>query len=45
MVDQVVPRGELRATLARLLSLLREPHREDSTEPIAAEPPLPNGEP
>jgi acetyl-CoA carboxylase carboxyl transferase subunit beta len=33
MVDQVVPRGELRATLARLLSLLREPTR---TEPLAA---------
>jgi acetyl-CoA carboxylase carboxyl transferase subunit beta len=27
MVDQVVARGELHATLARLLSLLREPHR------------------
>src|SRR6202030_2955553 len=26
MVDQVVPRGELRATLARLLKLLREPY-------------------
>jgi acetyl-CoA carboxylase carboxyl transferase subunit beta len=45
MVDQVVPRGELRVTLARLLSLLREPHRAEQTEPIAAEAPLPNGEP
>jgi acetyl-CoA carboxylase carboxyl transferase subunit beta len=27
MVDQVVPRAELHATLARLLSLLRDPHR------------------
>ncbi len=30
MVDQVVPRGEVRATLARLLSLLREPYRADT---------------
>jgi acetyl-CoA carboxylase carboxyl transferase subunit beta len=27
MVDQVVPRAELHATLGRVLSLLREPHR------------------
>jgi acetyl-CoA carboxylase carboxyl transferase subunit beta len=27
MVDQVVPRAELHATLARILSLLREPYR------------------
>ena len=27
MVDQVVPRGELQATLARLLTLLRQPYR------------------
>jgi len=27
MVDQVVPRAELAATLARILSLLREPQR------------------
>ena len=31
MVDQVVPRGELAATLARILSLLREPLRADAT--------------
>ena len=38
MVDQVVPRGELPAALARILSLLREPYRAD----VAAEifPPL-----
>src|SRR6266853_1833276 len=35
MVDQVVPRGELPATLARLLSLLREPYRADSAAPEA----------
>jgi len=29
MVDQVVPRAELAATLARILSLLREPQRSD----------------
>jgi acetyl-CoA carboxylase carboxyl transferase subunit beta len=29
MVDQVVPRGELAATLARILSLLRQPYRAD----------------
>jgi acetyl-CoA carboxylase carboxyl transferase subunit beta len=28
MVDQVVPRGELHAAVARILSLLREPVRE-----------------
>ncbi len=37
MVDQVVPRGELHATLALLLSLLREPRRE------AAPASLPSG--
>src|SRR5262249_31614349 len=26
MIDQVVPRGELRATLGRILGLLRDPH-------------------
>jgi acetyl-CoA carboxylase carboxyl transferase subunit beta len=36
MVDQVVPRAELHATLARLLSLLREPHRD-------AAPAVPSG--
>ncbi len=34
MVDQVVPRGELRATIARLLSLLREPYRADPATPL-----------
>jgi acetyl-CoA carboxylase carboxyl transferase subunit beta len=33
MVDQVVPRGELRATLARILLLLREPYRADTDLP------------
>ena len=36
MVDQVVPRAELHATLARILSLLREPHRADTVAPDAA---------
>ena len=36
MVDQVVPRAELSATLARLLSLLREPYRADSETPAPA---------
>src|SRR6202162_1530079 len=31
MVDQVVPRAELHATLARILSLLREPNRAETT--------------
>ena len=30
MVDQVVPRAELAATLARILSLLRQPHRPEA---------------
>jgi acetyl-CoA carboxylase carboxyl transferase subunit beta len=34
MVDQVVPRGELREALATLLSLLREPLRGDAALPI-----------
>src|SRR5437773_7226034 len=34
MVDQVVPRGELQATLTRLLSLLREPYRADPATPL-----------
>jgi acetyl-CoA carboxylase carboxyl transferase subunit beta len=34
MVDQVVPRGELHATLARILSLLREPVRGETTLPV-----------
>src|SRR5947209_5069150 len=37
MVDQVVPRGELHATLARILSLLREPVRGEAALPA---PPL-----
>ncbi|HVC57266.1 MAG TPA: acetyl-CoA carboxylase, carboxyltransferase subunit beta [Stellaceae bacterium] len=39
MVDQVVPRGELHATLARILSLLREPNRAASTADAAEPPP------
>ncbi len=35
MVDQVVPRAELHATLARLLSLLREPYRAEAAAPGA----------
>src|SRR5438067_9566874 len=34
MVDQVVPRGELHATIAQLLSLLREPYRADPATPL-----------
>ena len=37
MVDQVVPRGELHAALARILSLLREPVRGEAALPA---PPL-----
>jgi acetyl-CoA carboxylase carboxyl transferase subunit beta len=37
MVDQVVPRGELHAALARILSLLREPVRDEAALPA---PPL-----
>src|SRR5262249_51837239 len=36
MGDQVVPRGEWRATIVRLLSLLREPYRAQ-TAPAAAD--------
>ena len=39
MVDQVVPRGELQPTLARILSLLREPHRGEAA-PMEILPPL-----
>ena len=39
MVDQVVPRAELHATLARILRLLREPYRAESEVQIAAEQP------
>jgi acetyl-CoA carboxylase carboxyl transferase subunit beta len=38
MVDQVVPRGELHATLARILSLLREPQRAEIILPAVAGP-------
>jgi acetyl-CoA carboxylase carboxyl transferase subunit beta len=43
MVDQVVPRGELRATLARILSLLREPRHEQAAAEIL--PPAAAGSP
>jgi len=36
MVDQVVPRAELSTTLARLLSLLRQPYRADTETPAPA---------
>ena len=42
MVDQVVPRGELQATLARILSLLREPHHGEAP-PMEISPPLAAG--
>jgi acetyl-CoA carboxylase carboxyl transferase subunit beta len=42
MVDQVVPRGELQATLARILSLLREPHHGEAP-PMEILPPLAAG--
>jgi acetyl-CoA carboxylase carboxyl transferase subunit beta len=38
MVDQVVPRGELHATLGRILSLLREPYHAAGL-PVPAAPP------
>src|SRR3954452_12694630 len=38
MVDQVVPRAELAATLGRLLRLLREPHRAEVAPDIALLP-------
>jgi acetyl-CoA carboxylase carboxyl transferase subunit beta len=38
MVDQVVPRGELHAALARILSLLREPVRGEAALPAIATP-------
>jgi acetyl-CoA carboxylase carboxyl transferase subunit beta len=41
MVDQVVPRAELHAALARILSLLRELHRPETTVPAL---PAPTGE-
>jgi acetyl-CoA carboxylase carboxyl transferase subunit beta len=36
MVDRVVPRAELPATLARLLSLLRQPHRGETEGAVPA---------
>lgn len=44
MIDQVVPRGELQATLARLLSLLHEPHRPPPALPAPAEMSRPEGQ-
>jgi acetyl-CoA carboxylase carboxyl transferase subunit beta len=41
MVDQVVPRAELRATLSRLLSLLREPHRGEGAARLSPQSPEP----
>jgi acetyl-CoA carboxylase carboxyl transferase subunit beta len=38
MVDQVVPRGELHAALARILSLLREPVRGQTGLPATVTP-------
>ena len=38
MVDQVVPRGELQATLGRILSLLRQPHRAEAAVPTLPAP-------
>jgi acetyl-CoA carboxylase carboxyl transferase subunit beta len=38
MVDLVVPRAELRATIGRLLGLLREPQKADSPAPLT--PPM-----
>jgi acetyl-CoA carboxylase carboxyl transferase subunit beta len=35
MVDQVVPRAELAATLGRVLRLLREPHRVNAAQDTA----------
>jgi acetyl-CoA carboxylase carboxyl transferase subunit beta len=37
MIDRVVPRGELRATLGRILDLLRDPHPPPDTTPAATE--------
>jgi acetyl-CoA carboxylase carboxyl transferase subunit beta len=41
MVDQVVPRGELHATLGRILSLLRDPVRGEAMLPVAVPVPAP----
>ncbi len=46
MVNQVVPRAELHATLARILSLLREPYRAPAAAPaLPAAAQYPEGEP
>jgi acetyl-CoA carboxylase carboxyl transferase subunit beta len=37
MVDLVVPRAELRATLARILGLLRDPHRPAAVALVSPE--------
>jgi acetyl-CoA carboxylase carboxyl transferase subunit beta len=37
MVDLVVPRDELHATLGRILGLLRDPHRLDAAAPLTGE--------
>ncbi len=41
MVDQVVPRAELAATLGRMLRLLREPYRVEARNTASAETTLP----
>ena len=41
MVDQVVPRAELPATLGRMLRLLRDPHRAELAPAAAPAPALP----
>ena len=37
MIDQVVPRTELRTTLGRILSLLRDPHPPAAVAPLTPE--------
>jgi acetyl-CoA carboxylase carboxyl transferase subunit beta len=37
MIDQVVPRAELRTTLGRILSLLRDPHPPAVVIPLTPE--------
>jgi hypothetical protein len=39
MVDMVVPRGELRETIGRVLGLLREPQRPEVAAPPTPEAP------
>jgi hypothetical protein len=34
MVDLIVPRAELRATLGRILALLRSPHPADAAQSL-----------